>query len=206
MSMPWRKFGAATALSLTFGGGVILVDDARNPYTDKGTVLEISKVSTIESGGENKTEVMKDEPKVVFSKWGGEAALGVRYEGLATTTKGSRACLTDRMEWKGAKEEMRAYPLEAKEGMEDGGFEIEVVLNEKPVANVFDFAIDGAENLDFFFQPPLTQAEIDEGASRPENVVGSYAVYHRTKANHEVSKTNYATGKVFHVYRPRAVD
>src|SRR3990167_2334161 len=152
MSMPWRKFGAATALSLTFGGGVILVDDARNPYTDKGTVLEISKVSTIEAAGENKIEVMKDEPRVVLSKWGGEAALGVRYEGLPTDTTGSRAFLTDRMEWKGAKEEMHAYPLPAGEIGEDGGFEIEVILKEKPATNVFDFAIDGAENLNFFYQ------------------------------------------------------
>ena len=205
--MPWRKFGAATALSLTFGGGVILVDDARNPYTDKGTVLEISKVSTIEAAGENKIEVMKDEPKVVFSKWGGEAALGVRYEGLPADTTGSRAFLTDRMEWKGAKEEMHAYPLDASAGVgEDGGLEVEIVLNEKPATNVFDFAIDGADNLDFFYQPALTPEEIAEGADRSENVVGSYAVYHKTKANHRIGSTNYATGKAFHIYRPKAID
>src|SRR3990167_7306272 len=206
MSMPWRKFGAATALSLTFGGGVILVDDARNPYTDKGTVLEISKVSTIEAAGENKIEVMKDEPKVVFSKGGGEAALGVRYEGLPADTTVSRAFLTDRMEWKGAKEEMHAYPLDASAGVgEDGGFEVEIVLKEKPATNVFDFAIDGAENLDFFFQPPLTQAEIDEGASRPENVVGSYAVYHKTKANHRIGSIYQFAGKAFLFYTQKAL-
>jgi len=51
-----------------------------------------------------------------------------------------------------------------------------------------------------------TQQEIDEGAERPENVVGSYAVYHKTKANHRIGSTNYVTGKAFHIYRPKAID
>jgi hypothetical protein len=37
-------------------------------------------------------------------------------------------------------------------------------------------------------------------------VVGSYAVYHKTKANHRIGDTNYATGKAFHIYRPKAID
>lgn len=87
------------------------------------------------------------------------------------------------------------YPLPAGEGMEDGGFEIEIVLDEAPARNVFEFDIEGADELDFFYQPPLTDEEVADGAVRPENVVGSYAVYHKSKANYRVGDTNYATGK-----------
>jgi hypothetical protein len=128
----------------------------------------------------------------------------VSYEKVKA--KGSRKLFTDRMEWKDSKEEVHAYPLDAKAGMEDGGFEIEVVLNEKPDTNVFDFKIEGAEDLDFFYQPALTQEEIDGGASRPENVVGSYAVYHNEKKDHRIGGTDYATGKAYHIYRPRVID
>ena len=31
-------------------------------------------------------------------------------------------------------------------------------------------------------------------------------MYQKTKANHRVGSTNYATGKAFHVYRPQAID
>jgi hypothetical protein len=38
-------------------------------------------------------------------------------------------------------QEMHAYPLQSKEGSEDGGFEIEIILQEKPATNVFAFPI-----------------------------------------------------------------
>ena len=85
----------------------------------------------------------------------------------------------------------------------DGGFKIDVLLNEKPDTNVFCYAIEGAENYDFFYQPPLTPEEIAEGASRPPEIEGSYAVYHKTLKNHRVGAENYATGKVMHIPRPQ---
>lgn len=86
--------------------------------------------------------------------------------------------------------------------IDDGGFKIDVLLNEKPNTNVFCYTIEGAENYDFFYQPPLTAEEIAEGASRPEEIVGSYAVYHKTLANHRIGGENYATGKVMHIPFP----
>lgn len=85
----------------------------------------------------------------------------------------------------------------------EGGFKVDLLLNEKPDTNVFCYAIEGAENYDFFYQPPLTQEEIDEGAYRPPEIEGSYAVYHKTLKNHEIGKENYATGKVMHIPRPQ---
>lgn len=88
------------------------------------------------------------------------------------------------------------------------GFEFEIVLRERPVSNVVEMAIE-TEGLKFYYQPELTQAEIDEGATRPENVVGSYAVYHATCGNmHKGQATaqKYQTGKAFHIYRPKVVD
>jgi hypothetical protein len=85
--------------------------------------------------------------------------------------------------------------------MEDGGFEIEIILQEKPKSNVFAFQIEAAQDLDFFDQPKLSPEEIAEGAVRPENANGSNAVYPKTKANHRVGDTLYSTGKACHTYR-----
>lgn len=85
----------------------------------------------------------------------------------------------------------------------EGGFKIDVLLSEKPDTNRFCYQIEGAENYDFFYQPPLTAEEIAEGASRPPEIEGSYAVYHKTLKNHEIGKENYATGKVMHIPRPQ---
>lgn len=80
---------------------------------------------------------------------------------------------------------------------------IDFLLNEKPDTNVFCQPIEGAENYNWYYQPPLTPEEIAEGAERPENVVGSYAVYHKTLANHRMGGVNYETGKAWHIYRPQ---
>lgn len=85
----------------------------------------------------------------------------------------------------------------------DGGFKVDILLNERPDTNVFCYEIEGAENYDFFYQPALTEQEIAEGAERPENIVGSYAVYHKTLKNHQQGRENYATGKVLHIPRPQ---
>src|SRR3990167_591565 len=86
------------------------------------------------------------------------------------------------------------------------GYEFEVILTEKPATNKVRFTIETKE-LDFFYQPPLTQQEIDEGAVRPDDVVGSYAVYHATKGGmNDAAGKEYKVGKAFHIYRPFAYD
>ena len=208
VSNTWRRTSrwmiAAFGIPVAMAAATPVIDNQIDPYTESQDKYEIAAQSTLEAAGEIKTELSKTEPAITLSKWNGEAAMTVKYDKVQAA--GARQFLTDRVEWKGDKEEVHAYPLEAKAGMEDGGFEIEIVLNEKPDTNVFEFQIEGAEELDFFYQPPLSQEEIDEGAFRPENVIGSYAVYHKTKANHRIGDTNYATGKVYHIYRPKMID
>ena len=182
------------------GAGVVVAGAELNTLEDKGNHFERMLVNDVTDAGVSKVELTKDQPKVILSKWNDEVRLGVSYNKI--DGKGKKVLLSNRIEWKDSKgkEELHAYPID------DSTYEIEVVLNEKPATNVFDFTIDGTENLDFFYQSELTAEEIAEGASQPENVVGSYAVYHKTKANHRVGSTNYATGKAFHIYRPKAID
>ena len=91
-----------------------------------------------------------------------------------------------------------------------------VILTEKPAGNVFALKIDGWENFNFFFQPPLANTDPDGSTWEPNgwggtsrrsaDVNGSYAVYHKTKRDHIIGQKNYATGKAFHIYRPRFID
>jgi len=105
----------------------------------------------------------------------------------------------------------------------DNGIEYEIELSKIPTSNVFNFYLD-SQNVVFTYQPPLTSefttgfiAEFNEECNvtssyvigiktgtvyvhRPENVVGSYAVY-GMKNNGQ-----YGSGKLSHVYRPVAID
>ena len=192
---------------LTLGG---VGDIQVSTFQETAKEYKIEKLSNLPEGGMNRTLVNKTKPEITLEKWNGEVSLKIAYNDItAPATKISKLGAiggAETIEYKNTKQELHAYPLPAGEGMEDGGFEIEVVLNEKPTTNVFEFQLSGWEDLDFWYQPKMSQERINRGAFQPENVVGSYAVYHKTKANHRVGDVNFATGKFFHWYRPRVVD
>lgn len=103
------------------------------------------------------------------------------------------------------KPKVEVHQYDKPEAGEDGGYEFEWVLMEAPATNELKASIKTKE-LDFFYQPALTEEEIAEGMERPENVVGSYAVYHSSKRDNIVGGKEYKTGKAFHIYRPEAID
>jgi len=136
--------------------------------------------------------------------------------------------------WKFGEEEVEVeIELEPKNISEYGDLEWSMKLTDKPPINVFSMPIQ-SENLKFYYQPPLyeeygfsepfsnstffvnaTHVMEFNGTDwitttyRPENVVGSYAVYHATKTPFHKSKEEaekYRAGKAFHIYRPKLID
>lgn len=206
--MDWKKSTVAIALAgVTATGGVAYGDAQINPYEDKGAHFELPIVSDIPQG--ERVEIAKDRAAMTLKGWNDEYAITIEPQiptaQLGATDKpftveANRPLLSQRMEYKQGDVTAFIEPKSANE------FDIDFTLDAKPDTNVFTYKIDGASDFDFFYQPELTAEEIAEGASRPDNVVGSYAVYHKTKANHQLGSTNYATGKAFHIYRPKAID
>ncbi len=138
-------------------------------------------------------------PQVKIKRWMNECNFSAR---LKTEHKNPKVVEEDgKIKWKDGDIEAHFYELEADgEQLEEGGLEFEIVYHKKPKSNVVEFTIQ-TKGLRFLYQPELTQKERDEGCTRPENVVGSYAVYHKTKRHNK-----YKTGKAFHIFRPHVVD
>lgn len=159
------------------------------------------------------------KPHIKLYRWGEECFIKVE---LPTTEKASPIIEGDKVKFKGKDIEAHFYPLEPttviakdKDGNnvpfsqnELGGFEFEVILKKKPVSNQIILNIE-TQGLKFYYQPELTPQEIAEGSVRPDNVVGSYAVYHATRTNMHRNKADaekYKCGKAFHIYRPKITD
>lgn len=198
-----------TLAGVTATGGTFAVDQAINPYEDKGTYYELPIVSDIPQG--ERVEIAKDKAAMTLKGWNDEYAITITPQIPTTQLRASdrpfsmpakRPLLSKRMEF--TEGDVTAF-IEPRDGTQNE-FDIDFTLQTKPDTNVFTYKIEGAEEFDFFYQPELTPEEITEESSRPKNVVGSYAVYHKTKANHRVGDTNYSTGKAFHIYRPKAID
>lgn len=86
--------------------------------------------------------------------------------------------------------------------MSKEGFKIDILLSEKPNTNTFCYTIEGWEDYDFEYQPPLTQEQLDAGIYQPPEIDGSYAVYHKTLKDYTLGEMNYETGKFGHVPFP----
>lgn len=111
--------------------------------------------------------------------------------------------------------ELWFYQLPDDANTPEGGFEFMAKINSKPAKNQFSFELT-SNNLLFEYQPALEAKDEFKGmtcnatncyngsvlmATRPINVVGSYAVYHISKKDNQ-----YQTGKVAHIYRPYVND
>jgi len=145
------------------------------------------------------------KPQVKIKRWGDECYIKVSYP---TAKKINPVLDAGKLKWKDTDKDIHFYPLDSAEGMEDGGFEFEIVLKEKPATNIIELDIQ-AQGLDFFYQPALTPEEIDAGNIRHENVIGSYAVYHTSRGNvhnNPADAEKYRAGKAFHIYRPKITD
>ncbi len=101
----------------------------------------------------------------------------------------------DSVVWRGEKVEAKFYDVFNDEHPEGAG-EFEIVLKEKPATNVVEFSLN-TKGLDFFYQPALTQEEIEKGSSQLENVTGSYAVYVSEQKTNLTGGKEYKNGKEF---------
>lgn len=135
------------------------------------------------------------KPHLKLKRWGEECSLDLD---LATSEKIASIISGEKILWSG-----KNYGAEFFQSTD--GFKFNIVLPKKPLSNIFPLSFN-SNNLNFYYQPELTPEEIAEGCFRPENVIGSYAVYHATKRNHILGQTNYMNGKAFHWYRPLIYD
>lgn len=145
----------------------------------------------------------KFEPQIKITRWD-EVDLNIKLkddspETPIITTEGNKIKFIKN------KIEAHFYDLPISESNPEGGYEFEVILKEKPLTNKIEFTL-GTKGLDFFYQPPLTEEELAQGAVRPENVVGSYAVYTSEQKTNWTGGKEYKVGKVGHIFRPKIID
>ena len=144
------------------------------------------------------------KPQVKLQRWDNEVNASFRYVDNDTETP-TVTRYAGKIKYKKTKKEIHFYNLSKTETLMEGGFECEVILNERPPTNKIEFTIQSKDVI-FYYQPPLTQKEIKRGSFCPENVEGSYAIYTKTpKINWKGGKL-YRAGKVGHIYRPKIID
>lgn len=176
-----KKFTAGILTASTLTLGVVDASVLNEKQIERMETIANERVEAIQIGNIVETTFpWKDQPGIKVKVDLGEPSLRERV-----ADKRSKEVITELVDFG------------------DGGFKVDILLNEKPKTNRFCYDIVGAENYDFFYQAPLTEQEIAEGASRPPEIEGSYAVYHKTLKNHILGQENYATGKVMHIPRPQ---
>ena len=139
--------------------------------------------------GDSKSDDFK--PQFKFMRWNNEVNFSMRAaeHADATTTVSDGV-----IKYKTPEYEVHQY--EKPDVGEDGGYEFEWVLLKKPVSNTLTATIE-TKGLNFYYQRALTQQEKDSGKQQPDSVIGSYAVYHKTKRDNHIGGTNIKQVKHF---------
>ena len=141
------------------------------------------------------TDSSKFIPNINASKWNDAAWLNINHK--ATVVSKEKETFTD-----SSKEiSMAVGDLTHKYYVDaDGRLEYEIILAKCPESGSIVLDLSYPEGLVFHYQPALTQEDVEWGIERPENVIGSYAVYWSRRNN------EFKTGKFCHIYRPKATD
>jgi len=99
--------------------------------------------------------------------------------------------------------------VESSFQMIDGRLKINRKFDAKPTVAPRYRVVQSA-GISWYYQPILTQDEIDDGCIRPDNIVGSYAIYCDRQGHYKNNKgttdVNYTTGKLCHLYAPYWID
>lgn len=148
------------------------------------------------------------EPVLNLEKWDGEASIKLRSNFFESEGNTAVDMKDDKIEFDMSKSNFQLYELESSEELPNGGYEFEITLKEKPETNKVEFRLD-TKGLDFFYQSELSKEEKEEGRVRPENVIGSYAVYYEGGIKGDYSQSggkDYKAGKFGHIFRPKIYD
>jgi len=173
------------------------LDNIKNPELDK--IGEPKDKISVIVGDDKQPDFL---PQVKLERWSNEVNFSVRLKDEDTINTATVSTDKDKIVWDKGNIKIENYDY--TEG--EGGYKFVWYLKSKPPTNKVEFTIQ-SKGLDFFYQPELTPEEIAQGAFRPENVVGSYAVYHQTKGGmNDSAGKEYKTGKAFHIYRSKATD
>ncbi len=144
------------------------------------------------------------EPKMKIERWDNEVNFSIK---LIDNENGTPTINFDnnKIIWDKGNKKVNFYDIPIITNNPEGGYEFEVILKEKPISNKIEFVLE-TKGVDFFYQPELTQREKDRGAIRPENVIGSYAVYASENKINYVGGKEYKAGKIGHIFRPYIED
>lgn len=164
----------------------------RIPHNDDGVVIH-------EVVGDDK-QPMDFFPQVKFMGWDNDVNFSIRIltkNQLSVREEGDKVLFIE------DKYTHRIYAEDT--GDEYGGLEFDTIISNNHEGNILTYTLQ-MKGVDLYKQGELTKEELQFGAKRPENVIGSYAVYARKSGNDIRSPKNYKTGKIAHIYRPFAED
>lgn len=169
--------------------------------------------------GERKTIIGDSESSSFRPAIELESALGTLKIQKDITKSKNISSDVSKLEWQDDTEKYTFSPLRTGlisqfSGLNENGAKFTISLTQRPKADAdgmvrFPFKISGHEDMEFWHQRSFAE-EIALGrltpeqaakSHRPEYVIDSLAVYHKSKRDNQ-----YMTGKVCHIYRPWVKD
>ncbi|MFH1110969.1 MAG: hypothetical protein V1790_17490 [Planctomycetota bacterium] len=149
-------------------------------------------------------------PQIKIKRWDNEANISIRLTDANLSVTALQA--NGVIEWKSSTARVRFYGIQSAEG----GIEFEIYLASRPPVNAISMSVQQTPGVEWYYQPLLANVESDgssweidaEGgrSDRPSHIGGSYAIYWENCPLNTTAGKIYRTGKLGHLFRPKAID
>jgi hypothetical protein len=141
--------------------------------TSLGKTPDLQADALLKIGGESTTLFV---PNINASKWGDECFLNINHP--------DQVKISDVQDFKDGTIRLDCGNNSHRYFIkEDGSLEYEIWFASQPEKPEVILNLLNTQGLEFLYQPALTDEELKFGAIRPENVIGSYAVYWNKRDN-----------------------
>ena len=188
------------------GGSLKMVNIKNSELTSKG---EVKDKIVVEIGGKEKEDF---EPSVKISRWD-EVSFKIKPDLKDVKTKDKN------LKFEGDKIKFKTPKMDFEMYEDENGYKYIWYLKEKPKSRTVCFDIE-SNGLDFYHQSPLDEEMAGQecwteectatdccDSHRPEEIVGSYAIYHSTKGGmNDINDKEYKIGKFGHIPTPKLYD
>lgn len=169
---------------------ILIEDKATNLYTTRlGETPNADADAIVKTGG---ISTNKFVPNINASKWNDECWLNINNK--AVSIVGEKQSFTNGKIDLIVGNDCHRYYIDA-----EGRVNYDIIFSSVPKPEIL-FDLQFSRGLEFFYQPELDEEAILRGDYRPDNIIGSYAVFGQKAHN------KYQTGKVCHIHRPKFID
>lgn len=211
----WFTFSRSGSLgdNLSLQAGISFVEKkySQAPQEIKNTYEVKSATLVRKAPDQNSMQVSVGDPSakeftpdLTLSRWDNEVSMKIKPDVSQVSAK-DKTLSFDNNKITFSTPEVDYTYYDKPDASPEGGYEFEVIYNQKPVSNIVEIPIE-TKNLDFYYQPPPS-CQGDKCLNKQSDISTiSYSAYPHNPPSRPADGKIHRVGAAFNLFRPKIID